>query len=90
MILLVTLSCNDDWLRSEYDTTIQYQGGFEGPLVYGHISLEDLLARFDTTGYVFADSNNLLWASYSKDTILTAPDMLQLPDQDFKVLFLPD
>ncbi len=84
---IVGVSCNDDFLRSEYDTTIQWEGGFEGPLIFGNLSLEDLLEQYDTTGYVYADDNNLLWASYSKDTVLTAPDMLKIPDQEFIQVF---
>lgn len=87
ILILGAISCNDDWLRSEYDTTIQWEGGYEGPLVFGNLSLEDLLERYDTTGYVFADENNLLWASYSRDTVLSAPDVLEIPDQEFIQVF---
>jgi len=87
ILALLAASCNDDFLRSEYDTTIQWEGGFEGPLIFGNLSLEDLLEQFDTTGYVYADENNLLWASYSKDTVLTAPDVLEIPDQEFIQVF---
>jgi len=86
-LILGTISCKDDLLRSEYDTTIQWEGGYEGPLIYGNLTLEDLLERFDTTGYVFADENNLLWGSYAKDTVLTAPEILEIPDQNFIQVF---
>ncbi|MCK4746486.1 MAG: hypothetical protein KAT15_05600, partial [Bacteroidales bacterium] len=86
-VVFGAISCNDDWLRSEYDTTIQWEGGYEGPLIYGSLNLKDLLDEYDTTGYVSEDNTGLLYAAYSKDTVLTAPGMLEIPDQEFIQVF---
>ncbi len=86
-LLLALGSCTDDWLRSDYDTTVRWQGGYEGPLVYGSLGLKDLLEEYDTTGYVSEDSTGLLYAAYSKDTTLRAPDLIDIPDQDFLQVF---
>lgn len=86
-ILFTVLSCNDDWLSKDYDSTVQWNGGFKGPLIYGDLSLNDLLSVYDTTGYVSEDSTGLLYGAYSKDTVLRAPDLLKIPDQDFLQFF---
>ncbi len=86
-LVLAAISCNDDWLRSEYDTSIQWEGGFEGPLVFGNLNLRDLLEQFDSTGYVSEDSTGLLYAAYSKDTVLSAPEILEIKDQQFLQVF---
>ncbi len=86
-IVLAGISCNDDWLRSEYDTTVQWEGGYKGPLVFGKLSLRDLLEQYDSTGFVSEDSTGLLYVAYSKDTVLSAPEVLQIEDQNFLQVF---
>jgi hypothetical protein len=86
-LFLAAISCKDDWLKSEYDTTILWEGAFEGPVIFGNLTLEDLLEEFDSTGYVSEDSTGLLYGAYSRDTVLSAPDLLQLPDQNFLQFF---
>ena len=91
LAVLAVMSCTDDWLRSEYDMTVKWEGGYEGPLIFGDLSLKDLLEEFDSTGYVFEDSTGFLYAAYSKDTTLTGPDMLEIKDQKFiQVFFRPE
>ncbi len=85
--IVLVFSCNEQWLNPQYDTTIQWEGGYEGPVVYGSLGLKDLLERFDSTGYVSEDNSGLLYGAYSKDTVLNAPDILQIPDQDFIQFF---
>jgi hypothetical protein len=87
LVILGALSCNDDWFTSEYDTTVKWEGGLEAPIIHGRVTLEELLEEYDTAGYVFPDENNLLWASYTRDTVLTAPEMIDIPDQDFIQVF---
>ncbi|MFC2098959.1 hypothetical protein ACFLTA_07705 [Bacteroidota bacterium] len=86
-IIVGALSCNEQWLNPQYDTTIQWQGGYEGPVVYGNLGLKDLLEKFDSTGYVSEDTTGLLYAAYSKDTVMKAPSILRIPDQDFLQFF---
>ena len=86
-LFLAAISCNDDWLKSEYDTTILWEGGFEGPVIFGNLGLKDLLEEFDSTSYVSEDSTGLLYGAFSIDTVLSAPDLLQLPDQNFVQFF---
>ena len=86
-LVLAVISCNDDWLRAEYDTTMQWEGGFEGPLIFGSLNLKDLLNEYDNTGFVSEDSSGFLYLAYSKDTVLSAPEMLELPDQEFIQVF---
>lgn len=86
-LVLAVISCNDDWLRAEYDTTMQWEGGFEGPLIFGSLNLKDLLNEYDNTGFVSEDSSGFLYLAYSKDTVLSAPEMLEVPDQEFIQLF---
>ena len=87
LLLLAALSCNTDWLDSEYNTTVYWEGAYEGPLIYGNLSLKDLLENFDETGYISEDNTGFLFVSYSEDTILRAPDLIELPDQNFFQVF---
>jgi hypothetical protein len=86
-LVLAAISCNDDWLRSEYDTTVRWEGGIKGPVLFGNLTLQDLLEEYDTTGYVSQDSTGLLYAAYSVDTVLTAPAFIEIPDQEFIQVF---
>jgi hypothetical protein len=86
-VILAAISCNNDWLTSDYDATVQWEGAYEGPIIFGNLSLKDLLEEFDTTGYVSEDSTGFLYAAYSKDTILRASDLVKIPDQQFFQVF---
>ncbi|MFC2116200.1 hypothetical protein ACFLTU_06975 [Bacteroidota bacterium] len=82
-LVLAAISCNDEWLGAEYDTTIQWEGGFEGPLIFGSLNLKDLLTDYDKSNYIEENDSGLLYVSYSIDTVLLAPAMLEIPDQEF-------
>jgi hypothetical protein len=86
-LLIAAMSCKDDWLQKEYDSTILWEGGIKGPVIFGNLSIKDLLKEFDSTGYVSEDSTGLLYGAYSKDTVLRAPDVLEIPDQEFVQFF---
>ncbi len=52
-LLIVCVSCmNDEWMADKYDLTVRWEPGFEGPLVYGNLSIEDMLTKFDSSGYL--------------------------------------
>jgi hypothetical protein len=55
LLLLAVLSCNTDWMDSEYDTKIKWEGAYRGPLLIAELSLQDLLEEFDEEGYSSAD-----------------------------------
>ena len=86
-LIFAAISCNNEQFTSDYDSTVKWEGAIEAPLVYGKLSLKDLLEEFDTTGYVSEDSTGFLYAAYSKDTTLRAPDLIQIPDQQFLQVF---
>lgn len=86
-LLFAVLSCKDDWLTSEYDTQVGWKGAIEAPLVYGKLSLQNLLEKFDSSGYVSSYESGLLYVAYSKDTLLLAPELLEIPDQTFPLFY---
>jgi len=86
-LVIAAMSCKDDWLQQEYDSEILWEGGIKGPIIFGNLSIKDLLKEFDSTGYVSEDSTGLLYGAYSKDTVLRAPDVLEIPDQEFIQVF---
>lgn len=87
ILSLVMAACDNDPFSSDYDMTIQWEGGIQGPIIYGNLTLQDLLEEYDTTGYVKQDTTGFLYAAYSKDTVLTAPDLVTIPDQEFIQVF---
>jgi len=88
-LLIAFTSCmNDEWKAEKYDFTVMWEPGFEGPLVFGDLSIEDMLTRFDTSGYLIEDSTNFLYFIFDTSETVYADDYIDIPDQDFlRVLF---
>ncbi len=87
-LLMVFASCmNDEWKADKYDFTVRWEPGFEGPLVYGNLSIEDMLTKFDTSGYLTQDSTNFLYFIFDTSETIYADDYIDVPDQDFLQVF---
>ena len=88
-LLIVFVSCmNDEWMADKYDLTVRWEPGFEGPLVFGNLSIEDMLTKFDTSGYLIEDSTNFLYFIFDTSETVYADDYIDIPDQDFLRVFL--
>ncbi len=87
-LLIVCVSCiNDEWMADKYDLTVRWEPGFEGPLVYGNLSIEDMLTKFDSSGYLTKDSSNFLYFIFDTSETVYADDYIDIPDQDFLRVF---
>jgi len=87
-LLVIVVSCmNDEWLADKYDFTVRWEPGFEGPLVFGDLSIEDMLTKFDTSGYLIEDSTGFLYFIFDTSETISAEDYVDIPDQDFLQVF---
>lgn len=87
-LLIAFTSCmNDEWKAEKYDLTVRWEPGFEGPLVFGDLSIEDMLTKFDTSGYLIEDSTNFLYFIFDTSETVYADDYFDIPDQDFLQVF---
>lgn len=87
-LLIVFVSCmNDEWMADKYDFTVRWEPGFEGPLVFGNLSIEDMLTKFDTSGYLIEDSTNFLYFIFDTSETVYADDYIDIPDQEFLQVF---
>ena len=87
-LLVFVISCmNDEWMGDKYDLSVRWEPGFEGPLVYGDLSIEDMLTKFDTSGYLIEDSSNFLYFIFDTSETVSPEDYLDIPDQDFLRVF---
>jgi len=87
-LLIVCVSCmNDEWMADKYDLTVRWEPGFEGPLVYGNLSIEDMLTKFDSSGYLTKDSTDFLYFIFDTSETVYADDYIDIPDQDFIQVF---
>jgi hypothetical protein len=87
-LLIVLVSCvNDEWMGDKYDLTVRWEPGFEGPLVYGDLSIEDMLTKFDTSGYLIEDSTHFLYFIFDTSETVYADDYIDIPNQDFLQVF---
>jgi len=87
-LLIVFVSCmNDEWMADKYDLTVRWEPGFEGPLVFGNLSIEDMLTKFDSSGYLTKDSSDFLYFIFDTSETVYADDYIDIPDQDFLRVF---
>jgi hypothetical protein len=87
-LLLAIISCmNDEWMADKYDFTVRWEPGIGGPLVYGDLSIEDMLTRFDTSGYLIEDSTRFLYFVFDTSETVYADDYIDIPNQEFQQVF---
>jgi hypothetical protein len=87
-LLLAFISCvNDEWMADKYDFTVKWEPGFEGPLVFGDLSIEDMLTRFDTSGYLIEDSTHFLYFIFDTSETVYANEYLDISNQRFIQVF---
>jgi len=87
-LLIFFVSCvNDEWMADKYDLTVRWEPGFEGPLIYGDLSIEDMLTKFDTNAYLIQDSTNFLYFVFDTSETIYADDYIDIPEQEFIQVF---
>ncbi len=84
VVLLVLWACVPDEFTKDYNTDILYEPSFTGPVAYGALSIEDILANADSTGMIYTDSNDLIYIAFREHLDdITAADWIKIPDQQF-------
>ena len=88
-LVFFAVSClPDEFNPDKYDTTIQWEPGVRGPMVFGDLSIEDLLTEFDTTGTISEDSTGFLFFVYDTSKTIFASDFFgTLLEQQFIQVF---
>ncbi len=87
-MMLAFISCmNNEWMADKYDFTVKWEPGFEGPLVFGNLSIEDMLTKFDTSGYLIEDSTGFLYFVFDTSETIYADEYVDIPNQDFIEIF---
>ena len=87
-LLMVFASCmNDEWKADKYDFTVRWEPGFEGPIAWGDLSIEDMLTKFDTSGYLTEDITGFLYFVFDTSETIYADDYVDISDQDFLQVF---
>jgi len=74
------------------DDEIELNPGIAAPLAYGSLTINDILEKADSNGYVRQFDDSLLYLTYYEDLMsYPASDIVDIPDQDFLEIFLsPD
>ncbi len=86
--LLVTACMNEEFEFDKYDTTVEWEPGLQAPLVYGDLSIDDLLSELNRSDFLSEDDSGLLFFVYDTNTSLSAGDFFGvLPDQEFIQVF---
>jgi hypothetical protein len=87
-MLLAFVSCmNDEWMADKYDFTVRWEPGFEGPLIFANLTIDDMLTKFDTSGYLIKDSTGFLYFVFDTSETIYADDYIDIPNQDFIEVF---
>ena len=81
-MLLFMVSCNKDYFDfDKLSTEIELEPEIVAPLIYGSVSMEDLIELIDSAGYTEIDEEGLIYIIYSglafeamADTLVDIPD----------------
>ncbi len=90
-ILVLTSSCFKDlhYFDKELDTTVELVPGIRGPIVYGSLSLADLVTGLDEESFVQESDSGLLFLYYTDELYSqTAREIIDIPDQEYLEVFI--
>lgn len=87
-ILLAGCTLPDEFNSDLYNTDILWEPGLSAPLIFGDLSIKDLLTEFDSSGFLSEDDSGFLFLAYDTDASLALEDVLpELLDQHFIHVF---
>jgi hypothetical protein len=90
-VLIFLNSCMEDyWDFNKIDDEIEVNTWLAGPIVYGSVSIQDLLNEIDNSSdYIHQFDDDLLYLAFSNNLLsYTAEDVVNIPDQQFIQLYL--
>ncbi len=87
-IIITFTQCINDY-DLPIDTDIEISAGFLTPLAHGSLSFNDIISKFDSSGFIDTDADGLLFITYA-DSLFSfrANDLLEIPSQDFIQFFI--
>lgn len=90
LLVLGTQGCIKDTIDLEnFSDRFELTPGIAIPLGYGSLGLDDMIARFDSTGFVQSGQSGLLEITYNSQLVsLMASDLVHIPDQHFDQFFV--
>jgi len=88
--LFLLSSCLDDkWDFNKLDDEVELEIYAAAPLVYGTISLADMLNELDDSAYVKSFDDDLLYITYETELLsYTAAEVVDIPDQQIDEIYL--
>jgi len=76
---LVLASCQNEYFQlDKLSTEMEIETDLVAPLIYGSLSIDDLVAWFDSTGYVNEFDDGLVYLSYADTMVDVMVDTLDL------------
>jgi hypothetical protein len=81
---LIFTSCHKEYFQTDkLSDEMEFQTGLVAPLVYGSMVMEDIVAKFDSTGYVGTLEDGLIYLAYSDTLVEVMLDSLDLLFNEF-------
>jgi len=80
---------HDEYEFDKLSDDMEINMGLLTPLAYGSLSLDDIISEFDSTSYINADEEDLLFITY-EDSLFSflADELIDIPDQNFPEYFI--
>jgi len=80
---------HDEYEFDKLSDEMEINMGLLSPLAYGSLSLDDIISEFDSTSYIDADEEGLLFITY-EDSLFSflADELIDIPDQNFPEYFI--
>ncbi|MEA2105386.1 MAG: hypothetical protein U9P82_01485 [Bacteroidota bacterium] len=80
---------HDEYEFDKLSDEMEINMGLLTPLAYGSLSLDDIINEFDSTSYINADEEGLLYITY-EDSLFSflADELIDIPDQNFPEYFI--
>ena len=76
---LVLASCQNEYFQlDKLSTKMEFETDLVAPLIYGSLSIDDLVAWFDSSGYVNEFDDGLVYLSYADTMVDVMVDTLDL------------
>jgi len=90
LILFQFNSCLDpNWDLERVSDEFVITPGVAAPLLYGSLSVDELLTELDNSGFIEVDEDSLLYISFREDLFsFPASDVIDIPDQSFLEFFI--
>lgn len=89
-LLIGAGGCIKDTIDLEhFSDRFELTPGIAIPLGYGSLGMDDMITRFDSTGFVKKDASGMLELCYNSQLLsLTAAEVISFPDQHFDQFFV--